>query len=432
MRTRLSFLLLVLSALALGSVSEALARDRDRAVYREPNEYLILDEIIARRDSLAAVDDDLQATADSLFDAQKEAHEDTDMSLRVDWSRIERPESPEAFKTRLPHLPPTPQFYTGSCWAFAATSLMESEVIRLTGGEIKLSEMWLVYWEYVEKVRRWVREYGHSVVAEGSQSDAILDVYKAHGAVPREAYPGVPFADGRHDHHQMMDELKSYLDWAEAHDVWDEERVLTGARRILDAHLGAPPETFTWRGRNWSPRSFLLEALRLDLDAYVTCVSFMERPGYVFGDHCLLDVTDNWRRKTNYLNLPVTEFMRMVHEAVRRGYSLVIGGDNSEPGMDGYFDTAVVPSWDIAAEHMDQAAREHRIRNGETGDDHGIHVVGHTRVGGRQWYLIKDSNRSSRLGEFKGYYFFDSDYIKLKMLAIMVHKDVLRNVMPRR
>jgi len=428
MRSRFTLLSFVLFALILGVAADAPARDRDRAVYREPNEYPILDEIVARRDSLAAAVDADQAVADAAYEAGQEAHEDEDMSLRIDWSRIERPASPEAFKTRVVHLPPTPQYYTGSCWAFSATSLMESEVIRLTGEEIKLSEMWLVYWEYVEKVRRWVREYGHSEVAEGSQSGAILDVYETYGAVPKDAYAGVLYADERHDHHHMIKAIKGYLKWAKKHDVWDEEIVIANTRQILDAHMGPPPETFTWGGRSWSPRAFLLEALQLDMDAYVSCVSFMERPGYKFGDHCLLDVVDNWRRDADYLNLPLDQFRRVVREAIRRGYTVEIGGDNSEPGLDGYFDAAVIPSWDLPADHIDQASREHRIRNGETGDDHGMHVVGHTRIDDRDWYLIKDSNRSSRLGQFKGYYFFDADYIAMKMLAVMVHKDVLRQI----
>jgi len=189
MRLQPVFLLIVLCALVFGSVVEA--RDQDRAVYREPNEYLILDEIVARRDSLAAAVDSLQGLVDDRYTEETEVKDEADLSLRVDWTGIERPKSPDDFKTVLPHLPPTPQFYTGSCWAFAATSMMESEVIRQTGDKIKLSEMWLVYWEYVEKVRNWVREFGHGVVAEGSQSDAIIDIYKAYGAVPKDAYEGV-------------------------------------------------------------------------------------------------------------------------------------------------------------------------------------------------------------------------------------------------
>ncbi len=71
----------------------------------------------------------------------------------------------------------------------------------------------------------------------------------------------------------------------------------------------------------------------------------------------------------------------------------------------------------------------HRIANGTTGDDHGVHIVGTTELGGREWFLIKDSNRSSRLGDHKGYYFWDGDYIKLKMLSYTVHKDLLEGLL---
>ena len=70
--------------------------------------------------------------------------------------------------------------------------------------------------------------------------------------------------------------------------------------------------------------------------------------------------------------------------------------------MDGKFDVAIVPEWDIPAEYINQGSREFRIANGTTGDDHGVHVVGYTALGGRDWFLIKDSNRSSRLGEPQG------------------------------
>ena len=74
---------------------------------------------------------------------------------------------------------------------------------------------------------------------------------------------------------------------------------------------------------------------------------------------------------------------------------------------------------------IDQGAREFRIVNGTTTDDHGVHLVGTAEVGGREWFLVKDSNRSSRLGEHKGYYFWDGDYIRLKMLSYTVHRDML-------
>ncbi|NCQ35479.1 peptidase C1, partial [bacterium] len=123
------------------------------------------------------------------------------------------------------------------------------------------------------------------------------------------------------------------------------------------------------------------------------------------------------------------DFMATIDKAVDMGYSMAIGGDNSEPGMDGMVDKAIIPEWDIPTASINQASREMRIENRTTTDDHGVHLVGRTTVDRVNWYLIKDSNRSSRLGQFKGYYMWRADYIKLKMLSFTVHKDVLGDLL---
>jgi len=60
-----------------------------------------------------------------------------------------------------------------------------------------------------------------------------------------------------------------------------------------------------------------------------------------------------------------------------------------------------------------------------------IHLVGITRICDHDWFLIKDSNRSSRLGAFKGYYFYRDDYVRLKMLTITVHRDRVEDILER-
>lgn len=413
--------LLFCAVLCLASVVSA----DDGPVYREPNEYPILDEIRARRDAMAAERDSIIGLVRERQEADEEAEDEARRSLRVDWSKIDRPDGPDDFKIRLPHLPPTPQFYTGTCWAFSATSLMESEVMRLSGREVKLSEMWTAYWEYVLKVERWCAEYGESLVATGSQSDGVLEVYERWGAVPGSAYPGVLFPDGRHDHAALHGEITAWLDLCKERNIWDRDRVIAVLRLILDAHLGAPPEAFEYDGRTWDPLAFRRDYLGLDPADYVGLVSRMDTP---FGETCLLDVPDNWRRADNYLNLPLGDFVGVMKRSLERGYTFDVGGDNSEPGMDGKYDAAIIPSWDIPRTAIGQGAREHRIVNGETGDDHGVHIVGWTREGGAGWFLIKDSNRSSRLGAFEGYYFWREEYPALKMLTILVHRDMIAHL----
>ena len=209
--------------------------------------------------------------------------------------------------------------------------------------------------------------------------------------------------------------------------MWDEEKVVAYVRSILDNCMGPPPVEFSFEGGSYTPRTFLDDLLKLDMDDFVNCISSLKEP---FGRYVLLEVPDNWRRSKAYLNLPLDEFYRVLKEAVRDGYTLSLGGDVSDPGLDGYEDAAIIPSWDIPHAYIDQGSREFRIFNKTTTDDHGVHLVGYLSHESRDWFLIKDSNRSSRLGRYEGYYFYQGDYVKLKTLAFMVHKDRLRGLLP--
>jgi bleomycin hydrolase len=411
----------LLAAVILACLLVSMAAQAADPVYREQNKYPVLDEMTAARKAAIAARDSIRAEVDAIYEADAKARKDSAPSLRVDWSQIESPDSPAEFE-QIWHTPPTPQYYTGTCWAFCSTSYLESESKRIAGNEIKLSEMWVVYWEYVEKARSYLREFGHTPVAQGGQDHGTIEIFKQYGAVPHAAYPGVLNAEGRHDHTLLAAELQGYLAWVLDSGTWDEEQNLAYVRSILDKHLGLPPTTVTWEGRQYTPREFLTDVLQLDMADYRSVVSRMDKPFY---QSVLLDVPDNWRRAADYYNLPLDEFYGVLKGAVAAGYTISIGGDNSEPGMDGKVDTAIIPEWDIPAASINQGSREFRIVNGTTGDDHGVHIVGATQMGGREWYLIKDSNRSSRLGEYKGYYFWDADYIKLKMLSYTIHKDML-------
>lgn len=425
-----SHLAAVAAVLAAGAVlaqpSPEGPRPRQQAVYVPAYRYQVLEDIEAARAAAQATRDSLQEEVDVRYRAEDERRRDEERSLRADWNGVEVPSGPEAFETPF-YFPPLPQYNTGTCWSFCSTSFLESEVARLGGRRVKLSEMWTVYWEYVEKARRFVREYGHSPIAEGSQDHGTIEIYKLYGAVPAEAYAGVLNEGGLHDHPPLAEEIDSYLQWMRENRYWDEEKALAHVRAILDRHLGRPPERFVHGGRQWTPREFLRDFLKLDLGAYVNCVSTLKEP---FGQYVLLDVPDNWRRKDDYLNLPLQTWYRVLWDAVSDGYTVSIGGDVSEPGLDGMRDAAIVPTFDIPSEYIDQSAREFRIANHTTGDDHGVHIVGALQQGGRDWFLVKDSNRSSRLGKHEGYYFYDGDYVRLKMLSFMVHKDRLKGLLP--
>jgi len=360
-------------------------------------------------------------------ETEKEARKPLERTLQSDMTGVYPPPSPASFKSFF-HFPPVAQYNTNTCWSFAGTSFYESEIYRLSGKKIKLAEMWTVYHEYLEKVRRFVQERGASLVAEGGEGNALNRIWKTFGIVPEAVYPGIKMAEQKHDHVRLIDEVNAYLDYVKANSLWDEQDVLNHVAVILNKHLGAPPQKFVFNGREMTPLEFLKNETSLNMDDYLDVMSTSYFPFYTFQEFM---VPDNWWHSKDYLNLPLDEWYSLIVKAVKAGYTVGIGGDVSEPGKLGFQDVCFIPSFDIPQQYINQDTREYRIDNKTTDDDHGIHLVGYTRYKGYDWFLIKDSGRSARWGKFAGYYFFRSDYIKLKMLTYTVHKDILKNILAK-
>ncbi len=413
---------------ALLLVGAAAAQEPDRAKYEPKRQDPVLKEMEkaddAAREAAAAETSRIREEQEAAADQEKEAA----TVLRFDMADVVRPESPEAFDSAF-HFPPVAQYLTGTCWSFSTTSFYESEVARLTGRHVKLSEIWTVYWEYVEKMKGFVQARGDQPIEEGSESNAVNRIWKTYGVVPESAYPGVLDESGRHDHSALVAELQSLGQWAEENDYWDEDTMVAMTRVVLDRFLGRPPETFTYEGAVYSPKQFLADVLQLHMDDYVELMSTLSVPFYTQGEY---DVPDNWWHDASYYNVPLDEWYSALAAAVDAGYTVSIGGDVSEPGLNGAEDIAIVPTFDIPQAFIDQSSREFRFDNHTSTDDHGIHLVGHTTTpDGHAWYLIKDSGRSSRHGRFEGYYFYRDDYIRLKMLTYTIHKDAVADLLAK-
>ena len=399
---RWSFALLMLTVMC---VLHAQTDRRDRAVFVEPkNEFM--DSVRARLDR---------------FRRQPVSPRKI---LRPDFSAFNAPATVDAF-TKQWHQPPVSQALSGMCWCFSATSFFESEIQRLTNRRIKLSELFTVYWEYVEKARGFVRSRGTTEFGQGSQAAAVIRSWKKNGIVPAEAYTGLLNGQPHHDHDKMFDEMRTYLQSLKTSNAWDEETAVRTIREIMDHTIGAPPSTITVDGKSMTPKEYFENIIRLNLDDYVALCSFMDRP---YQEPAEYDVADNWWHGREYFNVPLPEYMAALKSAVRAGYTVTIWGDVSEPGLEGHAGVAVVPSFDIPSSYIDESARQFRYANGTTGDDHGIHLVGYMEKDGKDWYLIKDSGSGSRNNSHPGYFFFHEDYVKLKLLGFLVHKSAVPEI----
>lgn len=357
----------------------------------------------------------------------KKKEEKPKKELKLDFSAIKAPTSPAEF-TQYWHNPPISQGLSGMCWCYSTTSFFESEIYRLTKREIKLSELYTVYWEYVEKARRFVQERGNSEFGEGSEDNAVIRIWTKYGIVPADAYVGMKQGQKFHDHEAMFAEMRNFLTSVKNQNVWDEDVVVRTIESILNHYMGVPPQSLAVAEKTMTPLEYLRTVVRLNLDEYVVIMSSMDKPYFQKGE---LEVPDNWWHSSDYYNVPLDEFMAIVKSAIRSGHTVGIGGDVSEPGLYGHAGVAVVPTFDIPSAFIDESARQMRVSNGTTTDDHGIHLVGFTTKDGKDWYLIKDSGSGSRNNTHPGYYFYNEDYVKLKMLSLTVHREVAKDILAK-
>lgn len=398
----------------------------DRVTYVPKYEDPVLKEMGKKADTLIDIRDSITESIRDSLDDEKESKKERDKTLRFDLAKLVKPASPDVFRSQF-HFPPVAQYRTGTCWSFSTVSFLESEVYRLTGRKIKLSEIFPVYHEYIAKARRYIQLRGDFDLGEGSESNDVIVMMKQHGLVPEEIYPGIS-EGARHDHDRLSNEIRSYLAYVKDHDLWDEDEIIAHVKVILNRYLGEPPVSFTFEGKTVTPFQFMTDVLKLNPGDYISVMSTLSIPFYSMG---VFDVHDNWWRDSSYYNLPLQEWYAVIKKAIADGYTMAIGGDNSEPGWNGFEDVAVIPDFDLPRKYINQDSREFRINNGTTADNHGLHLVGYTAVDGRDWYLIKDSGRSARWGKFEGYYFMRDDYILMKILTITIHKDAMRDVLKK-
>jgi len=407
--------------------SSMLPGQQDKAKWIPQLKYPVLDELESELEAERAENDSITSDIRAKQDQKAELKDEIEQKFVAQFTSVQIPESPDVFNKQFA-FPPVAQYQSGMCWCFSTTSFIESEINRIYKKEIKLSELHTVYWEYVEKARRFIQERGDSYFAEGSESNAVFRIMKQYGVVPAEVYTGLINGKTRHNHTALFEEMEAYLNYCKENDFWDEKTALESIKLILNKHIGEPPASFSFDGKKYTPDKFMKKVLKLDSDDYVEMMSTSSIPFYTKG---VLDVPDNWWFDDNYYNIPLDEWCLIIQKAMKKGYTICIGGDVSEPGYFGPEDAAFIPDFDIPQEYINQDSREYRIQNGSTEDDHGIHMIGYTKVDDYNWYLIKDSARGSRQGQYKGYYMYREDYPKLKMLGFSVHKDIVKDILKK-
>lgn len=338
--------------------------------------------------------------------------------------------------TECDRLPVLNQGSTGTCWSFATTSFLETEAKRLHGKDVDLSEIWWARCAVVEKARRYVRAGGKATFGEGGLGHDLTELMKDYGAMPQSAYTGLPEGQKAHNHGELFVVLTGALKALTGQDKPGAESrpakkgkepsaaLMRSVEAITDAYLGAPPKSFEVDGKTYDPKTYASEFLGLKPADYVEVMSFGTEP---LGGKAKLVVPDNWLDYDQYENVPVDQFMAGLNAALDAGYSIALDADVSEKG---FKTMKAVATLDDETEKnpalVTQAMRDEAFKNGQTTDDHLMHVVGVAKhEDGRRFYLTKNS-WGEKAGPYGGYFFLSEAYVRLKALSFMVHRDALK------
>ena len=372
---------------------------------------------------------------------------------------VKADETPEAADTAyvftdvkvIPTTSVKDQNKTGTCWCFATTSYFEEEILRKTGKELDLSEMFTVYHCYADKADKYIRMNGKTNFAQGGSNLDLPYVWDRYGVVPESVYSGLLYGEDKHSHYEMEAALKGYLDAVNRN---PNKRLSTawkkGFTAILDAYFGELPETFEVDGVTYTPQSYA-KSLGLNMADYIPFTSFTHHPFYTaFG----LEIADNWLWG-QYYNIPLEELKAIVDNALEKGETVLWAADVSEGGFKWYEGFAVMPKerteadmegtelsrwvkmsdkdrekakWEIKGPveeiTVTQESRQVMFDRQETTDDHSMVIVGYAvDQKGNRFYKVKNSWDTNHI--YDGFLYVSEPYFLAKTVDIFVNKDVV-------
>ena len=342
------------------------------------------------------------------------------------------------------------QAVSGTCWCFATTSFIESELLRQGKGEYDLSEMFIVRQKYLNQMADNLLRHGKGNVTQGSITASWITAFNQVGIVPEEAYTGINYDSPVHNH----SELAGYVEAISAEAVKQKKnskQYQELANSLFDIYMGKVPETFTYKGKEYTPKSFA-ESLGIDTDDYIPLTCFTHKPYYKPFE---VEIPDNWEHSQMY-NLPLDELISVMDGALKSGYTLCWDGDVSEKGFAYLNGVAINP--DVKSDDLykdsDRAhwgqlndterlaevfrfehpypevkvtpeIRQQGYESGKTTDDHLMHITGiATDQNGTKYYITKNSWAADS-NDFGGYLNMSESYVRAKTIYILVHKDAL-------
>lgn len=306
------------------------------------------------------------------------------------------------------------QQMSGTCWSFGTTSFIESEILRINKDivDIDLSEMYFVYYNYINKLQRYYLLTGYMYWTMGGQPHDVMNVIKQYGFVPENLYQAYTTPENGHNHAKLDTSLKRIVEkinYLSKFSIYSNK-----FKDTLNYYLGEIPDSFFNNGKKTSGKEYCSK-IKINANEYITITSFSHHPYY---EWFVLEDKFNWASEL-YYNVPWNIFEIICDSALIKGYSFVWDGDVTENGFNPYKGYATISSKKNSIENE----RLIRLFSHDTKIDHVMHIIGLIKKDGETYYVVKNS--WGKIGQFRGYVLMSKEYFRQKTVAVMINIDAL-------
>ena len=344
---------------------------------------------------------------------------------------------------------------SGTCWSYSALAFLESEVLKKDPSktDIDLCESFLVSKTYTDRADRNVRTHGDASFSQGGSFYDAIFCMDRYGLIPEGImpYPITPYGDSLFNFTNFFPPMEAYIkaistsNAKKINPIWKKD-----VQGMLDNYFGECPTEFEYKGKKYTPQSFVKDYLKLDPNDYVSLTSYTHEPFY---SSFILEIQDNWRWGSSY-NLPLDEFMRVMEESVKNGWTFAWGADVSEDGFSrrsgknrcvatvpdtkatagvgsdqsrwtGEKAGAKIAQADATGEKViTQEMRQEGYDNWTTTDDHGMQIYGIAKdQNGKEYFMMKNS--WGEYGPYKGFWYVSKPYVAYKTMNIVINKNAV-------
>lgn len=322
----------------------------------------------------------------------------------------------------------------GTCWSYSGNSFLESEMIKNGKKPVDLAEIYAARHVYLGKARNYILFNGNLGLGDGAETHDVMNMLRKYGAMPQQAYTMEDYGKGVVKSDEFQAEFKKILDaYLKDENPNKGTAWVDNINKFMDEKLGKLPETFTYAGKTYTPKTFAKEVVGINPDDYVEFSSYKDNPYY---QKMVLPVPDNWSYDQVY-NVPMKELTDIIDFALTKGYSVAWSSDVSEPYFSWKNGVAEVPDTDIynitpeqrktmfdgpiKEKEITEDLRLEGLYSLNTTDDHAMQIVGLAKdQNGKEYYKVKNS--WGETNDYKGYLYVTKAFVQLKSTGILLNK----------